>query len=91
MDRHFFPGKKKKNLKTAANTQRTNLYPLPALSLSADTSARAQSGGGNVTTTNYRELGLPQPQAKAKAVFVYAAYRGLLQVVHEAPTLLPTD
>jgi len=44
-----------------------------------------------VTTTNYRELGLPQPQAKAKAVFVYAAYRGLLQVVHEAPTLLPTD
>ena len=39
----------------------------------------------------YRELGLAQPQAKAKAVFVYAAYRGLLQVAHEAPAMLPTD
>jgi AcrR family transcriptional regulator len=39
----------------------------------------------------YRELGVPQPQAKAKAVFVYAAYRGLLQVAHEAPAALPTD
>jgi AcrR family transcriptional regulator len=39
----------------------------------------------------YRELGLPQTQAKAKAVFVYAAYRGLLQVAHEAPAVLPTD
>ncbi len=39
----------------------------------------------------YRELGLPQPRAKAKAVFAYAAYRGLLQVAHEAPAVLPTD
>jgi len=39
----------------------------------------------------YRELGFEQPQAKAKAVLVYAAYRGLLQVAHEAPAVLPTD
>jgi AcrR family transcriptional regulator len=39
----------------------------------------------------YRELGLAQPQAKAKAVFAYAAYRGLLQLAHEAPSVLPTD
>jgi len=39
----------------------------------------------------YRELGLAQPQAKAKAVFAYAAYRGLLQVAHEAPAVLPAD
>jgi hypothetical protein len=41
--------------------------------------------------TCYRELGLAQPQAKAKAVFAYAAYRGLLQLAHEAPAVLPTD
>jgi len=41
--------------------------------------------------TCYRELGLAPAQAKAKAVFVYAAYRGLLQVAHEAPAMLPTD
>ena len=39
----------------------------------------------------YRELGLAQPRAKAKAVFAYAAYRGLLQLAHEAPAVLPTD
>jgi len=39
----------------------------------------------------YRELGLAQPRAKAKAVFAYAAYRGLLQVAHEAPAVLPND
>jgi AcrR family transcriptional regulator len=39
----------------------------------------------------YRELGLAQPRAKAKAVFAYAAYRGLLQLAHEAPSVLPTD
>jgi AcrR family transcriptional regulator len=39
----------------------------------------------------YRELGLAPSRAKAKAVFVYAAYRGLLQVAHEAPAVLPTD
>jgi hypothetical protein len=39
----------------------------------------------------YRELGFAQPHAKAKAVFAYAAYRGLLQLAHEAPAVLPTD
>ena len=39
----------------------------------------------------YRELGLAQPLAKAKALFAYAAYRGLLQLAHEAPSVLPTD
>lgn len=39
----------------------------------------------------YRELGLAPPLAKAKAVFAYAAYRGLLQLAHEAPSVLPTD
>jgi AcrR family transcriptional regulator len=39
----------------------------------------------------YRELGIEQPRAKAKAVFSYAAYRGLLQLAHEAPAVLPTD
>ena len=39
----------------------------------------------------YRELGLAQAQAKAKAVFAYAAYRGLLQLAHEAPAVLPAD
>jgi hypothetical protein len=32
-----------------------------------------------------------QPQAKAKAVFAYAAYRWLLQLAHEAPSVLPID
>jgi AcrR family transcriptional regulator len=41
--------------------------------------------------TCYRELGFAQPQAKAKAVLAYAAYRGLLQLAHEAPAVLPTD
>jgi AcrR family transcriptional regulator len=41
--------------------------------------------------TCYRELGFALPQAKAKAVFAYAAYRGLLQLVHEAPPVLPDD
>ena len=39
----------------------------------------------------YRKLGRTQPRAKAKAVFAYAAYRGLLQLAHEAPAVLPTD
>lgn len=39
----------------------------------------------------YRELGLSQPRAKATAVFAYAAYRGLLQLTHEAPSALPTN
>lgn len=39
----------------------------------------------------YRELGLPVSHAKAKAVLAYAAYRGLLQLAHEAPAVLPDD
>ena len=39
----------------------------------------------------YRELGLPAAQAKAQAVLAYAAYRGLLQLAHEAPAALPDD
>jgi len=39
----------------------------------------------------YRELDFPPSQAKAKAVFAYAAYRGLLQLAHEAPAVLPAD
>jgi AcrR family transcriptional regulator len=41
--------------------------------------------------TSYLELGLPVSQAKAKAVLAYAAYRGLLQLAHEAPAVLPDD
>ena len=37
----------------------------------------------------YKELGLAEPLAKATAVFAYAAYRGLLQLAHEAPGSLP--
>jgi AcrR family transcriptional regulator len=39
----------------------------------------------------YRNLGLSPALAKLQAVFAYAAYRGLLQLAHEAPAALPTD
>ena len=39
----------------------------------------------------YRELGLPDTKAQAQAVFAYAAYRGLVQLAHEAPSALPAD
>jgi len=39
----------------------------------------------------YRALGFTQPRSEAKAVLAYAAYRGLLQLAHEAPAVLPTD
>ena len=39
----------------------------------------------------YRELGLPAAQAEAKAVLAYSAYRGLLQLAHEAPAALPNN
>jgi AcrR family transcriptional regulator len=39
----------------------------------------------------YRKLGLRPELAKATAVFAYSAYRGLLQLAHEAPSALPTD
>jgi len=41
--------------------------------------------------TCYRELGFTPAQAKAKALFAYAAYRGLLQLAHEASAALPGD
>jgi AcrR family transcriptional regulator len=39
----------------------------------------------------YRTLGLPATDAESHAVFAYAAYRGLLQLAHEAPAALPGD
>jgi len=39
----------------------------------------------------YRGLGLAGPLAKARALLAYAAYRGLLQLAHEAPASLPKD
>lgn len=39
----------------------------------------------------YREAGLAEAQAGAKALFAYAAYRGLLQLAHEAPGAMPGD
>jgi AcrR family transcriptional regulator len=41
--------------------------------------------------TCYRALGLAPPLAKARAVLAYAAYRGLLQLAHEAPGSLLKD
>jgi hypothetical protein len=39
----------------------------------------------------YRALGFDDASARAHAFFAYAAYRGLLQLAHEAPASLPTD
>ena len=39
----------------------------------------------------YRNLGWPPQLAASHAVLAYAAYRGLLQLAHEAPAALPTD
>jgi AcrR family transcriptional regulator len=39
----------------------------------------------------YRNLGFSPAGAKAQAVFAYAAYRGLLQLAHEAPAALPVE
>jgi AcrR family transcriptional regulator len=39
----------------------------------------------------YASLGFPSTLAKSHAVLAYAAYRGLLQLAHEAPAALPTD
>ena len=41
--------------------------------------------------TCYTNLGFPPALAKSHAVLAYAAYRGLLQLAHEAPGALPTD
>jgi AcrR family transcriptional regulator len=39
----------------------------------------------------YRTLGFTPASSKSYAVLAYAAYRGLLQLAHEAPASLPTD
>jgi AcrR family transcriptional regulator len=39
----------------------------------------------------YRNLGLSAGVARSQAVFAYAAYRGLLQLAHEAPGSLPRE
>lgn len=39
----------------------------------------------------YRRLGLAPGAAKTHAFLAYAAYRGLLQLAHEAPSALPTE
>jgi hypothetical protein len=39
----------------------------------------------------YRNLGFSPALGKSYAVLAYAAYRGLLQLAHEAPAALPTD
>jgi len=39
----------------------------------------------------YTNLGFSPALAKSYAVVAYAAYRGLLQLAHEAPAALPTD
>ena len=39
----------------------------------------------------YSHLGFSPALARSYAVFAYAAYRGLLQLAHEAPATLPVD
>ena len=39
----------------------------------------------------YAQLGLTPALATSHAVLAYAAYRGLLQLAHEAPGALPSD
>lgn len=39
----------------------------------------------------YTKLGFSQPLARNYALLAYAAYRGLLQLAHEAPESLPAD
>ena len=39
----------------------------------------------------YRKLGLSPADSRARAVFAYSAYRGVLQLAHEAPASLPKD
>ena len=41
--------------------------------------------------TCYRHVGYTAAAARAQAVFAYAAYRGLLQLAHEAPASLPSE
>lgn len=41
--------------------------------------------------TCFRALGESGPLARSRALLTYAAYRGLLQLAHEAPEALPND
>ena len=41
--------------------------------------------------TCYRDIGLARPVARSKALLAYAAYRGLLQLAREAPSVLTKD
>jgi AcrR family transcriptional regulator len=41
--------------------------------------------------TCYRHVGYTAAAAGAQAMFAYAAYRGLLQLAHEAPASLPSE
>jgi hypothetical protein len=41
--------------------------------------------------TCYRHVGPTAAAARLHAVFAYAAYRGLLQLAHEAPASLPSE
>jgi AcrR family transcriptional regulator len=60
--------------------------PVVRQSLNRVASARIQ-----YLETCYRALGESAPQAKSRALLTYAAYRGLLQLAHEAPEALPKD
>lgn len=60
--------------------------PIVRQSLNRVASARIQ-----YLETCYRALGEAAPLAKARALLTYAAYRGLLQLAHEAPEALPKD
>lgn len=52
---------------------------------------RVASARMDYLETCYREAGLPPALARARSLFAYAAYRGLLQLAHEAPSALPAD
>ncbi|MEW6319478.1 MAG: TetR/AcrR family transcriptional regulator [Acidobacteriota bacterium] len=52
---------------------------------------RVASARVDYLVTCYRELGVPEPLARSLAVLVYAAYRGLVQLAHEAPATLPSN
>lgn len=60
----------------------------PAVRAVLDRVASARIG---YLETCYRDLGFDQRAARSRALFAYAAYRGLLQLAHEAPGALPSD
>src|SRR5712692_5638845 len=52
---------------------------------------RVASAGIAYLEICYRDLGLSDSLARSHALFAYAAYRGLLQLAHEAPATLSAD